>query len=75
MSLFASAHPERVEKLFLCSPVGFTSVPPDDQYDAYSIRVSDKQNVVPPRKLVDQMVHARENKINAFASLVEVPAD
>ena len=75
MSLFASAHPERVSKLFLCSTVGFTSVPSAQDYDPYSIRVSDRVNQLPPRKLVDRMVHVRENRINAFASLIKVPKE
>ena len=73
MSLFASAHPERVAKLFLCSPVGFVGVPPAAEYNPYTIRVSDAVNKVPPRHQVDKLVHERENKINAFGALEFTP--
>ena len=73
MGLFASANPDRVEKLFLASPVGFEAI--TDSYDPYSIRVQDRSNTVPPAKKVDQLIYERENKIHAFGTLVDVPAE
>lgn len=58
MGLYASAYPERIEKLFLCCPVGFAGLEAD--YDPYAIRVTDKANVVPPRERVDQLIFERE---------------
>ena len=75
MSLFASTFPERVEKLFLASPVGFAGIPPADQYDPYSMRISDRHNTVPARDAVELSIHQRENNINVFYSLVDLPAD
>ena len=54
MGLFASANPDRVEKLFLASPVGFEAI--TDSYDPYSVRVQDRTNTVPPAKKVDQLI-------------------
>lgn len=48
---------------------------PDDQYDPYSIRVSDKVNKPPPRAKVDELINERVNKINAFGTLPSVPAE
>ena len=73
MGLFASAYPDRISKLFLSSPVGFAGL--EDDYDPYTIRVSDRVNTVPPREKVDQLISERENKINAFATLVDIPAE
>ena len=73
MGLYASAFPDRIEKLFLCCPVGFAGIESD--YDPYSIRVSDKVNAVPPREKVDQLIEERESKRYAFGTLVDVPLD
>lgn len=53
MALYASVFPDRIEKLFLCSPVGFDGINPPEMYDPYTIRVSDRVNEVPPREKVD----------------------
>ena len=37
LGLFASVCPDRIEKLFLCSPVGFVGI--SQTYDPYAIRV------------------------------------
>ena len=63
VSLFASAFPDRIEKMFLQAAVGFTGVLPDDSYDPYKIRVSDSANTLPSRKDVDLQIYNRENKI------------
>ena len=75
MALYSSAHPERINKLFLCCPVGFSGILPDSEYDPYSIRVSDKVNAPPPREKVDQMKQDRENKLNAFRTLANIPKE
>ena len=49
LGLFASHFPERVEKLFLASPVGFAGIEPEENYDVYSIRNQDKVDKPPSR--------------------------
>lgn len=58
----------------MCSPVGFAGVLPDDQYDPYKIRVSDKVNKPPSKEKVDELINERVNKVNAFGTLPSLPA-
>lgn len=53
LSLYASKYPERVAKLFLCSPVGFDGIQPTESYDIYAIRNQDKRPGPPSRAKVD----------------------
>ena len=70
LSLFASAYPNRIEKLFLGQPVGFASV---KDYNPYKIRLTDKEDVVPPRKAVDYMVKKWDSKVYMFEHNLRVP--
>lgn len=75
MGLYASFHPERVEKLFLNSPSGFMGIQPPELYDVYAIRTSDEVNAPPSREQVDKSIQQRENSVNIFAHMPSIPTE
>lgn len=75
MGLYACHHPERISKLFLNSPSGFTGIQSDELYNVYSVRTQDKINAPPANEKVDAMIQERENSINVYAFLPTIPSD
>jgi pimeloyl-ACP methyl ester carboxylesterase len=63
--MYASAHPERIEGMFLQSPASIEDeTSPDWVYDPYTIRLSDTEDVCPSRSEVDKMIANFANNVH-----------
>lgn len=71
--LYASHFPERIEGMFLMSPVCEDSTREGWVYDPYSIRVSNTEDVNVPRSEVDNGIQMYANNTHPFDETKNIP--
>merc|ERR1719510_75892 len=66
LGYYAAANQDRIEKLFLGSPVGIHRGPSPNPYEHRRVSHAD---ILPSREEVDEMLRNRANNVNSFAYL------
>jgi pimeloyl-ACP methyl ester carboxylesterase len=69
--LYASQHPERIEKLFMISPSGLAHIP-DDKLDIYSIRTDDSKDP-PSKEKVEHSLKAHQEGKSYMEAIKAMP--
>lgn len=71
--LYASQHPERIDKLFMISPSGTGEVP-DNQFDPYKVRFSDSQKLA-SKEEVDHILDCMRRGVSYSERIRGMPFD
>jgi pimeloyl-ACP methyl ester carboxylesterase len=66
LGLYAAANPDRIEKLFLGSPVGIHRGPRPNPYEHRTVSHAD---ILPSKKEVDQMLKNYAENLNMYACI------